>query len=288
MGQFRLRLHMFGRELIPERPNVLPQTQFVAEWFSLVIGQHHGLPTRLLDITRNPLAALYIALKRNNEPNPASGYHVVWCISYDDAKMKRFDNLLNSAPSGNEMMRSIPFRPASAVLANTTIFYPPTIDQRIFAQQALFIHFRHPSLALEDQTSFSYKREHTIQISEKAFLGKSDCEFKATPRSLSILRLQETDSLTVNNIDERHSDITVNGKHKFTIEKYAGRYYLLEDQDKSKATCLYKIRVKYDDATHKQLLKELNELAVNEETLFPDLDGVAKHLDTQIRNMNWL
>ena len=53
--QERFLLHRFRRRAYPLMGRVLN------EWDALFLARHHSLPTRLLDWTRNPLAALYFA-----------------------------------------------------------------------------------------------------------------------------------------------------------------------------------------------------------------------------------
>ncbi len=71
MNRFKQNAH----EFLEERPQ--------GEWEWMLLGRHHGLPSRLLDWTENPLVALFFASDTSDARNARSN-GVFWCLSPTD------------------------------------------------------------------------------------------------------------------------------------------------------------------------------------------------------------
>lgn len=98
-------------------PNFL-QGEIKNDWDYLAVCQHHGLATRLLDWTQNPLIALWFAC---SSPYVRDNYSVVWAFSTTTAMI--FDSSDDSGPFEIE---------------ETKIISPNWVAKRIANQSGLF------------------------------------------------------------------------------------------------------------------------------------------------------
>ncbi len=130
-----------------------------SDWNWLSVAQHHGLPTRLLDWTFSPYVALHFATVEISKSNIDGA---IWCVDFIKAK-ELLPEILKEALNKEEangfsvdiLNKVCPTLEEFDKLKQTeqdfiVFFEPPSIDERIVNQFALFSVISNPSKRFDE------------------------------------------------------------------------------------------------------------------------------------------
>lgn len=223
-----LRRNCKDKSRILEPPMLLNFTKYAileepmlerSVWNQMILGQHHGLPTRLLDWSFSPMMALHFAMTEGDLEDMDARDAVVWRIDIHElhdmlprkyrAIIKKYNTTVFSVGMLSEVCGSLAQYDEDMQNQSMVVIEPPSLDPRIVAQYSFFSIIP-DGMESDGETIEKFLHAHT-DLTVRYIIKKE-------------LRWQVRDMLDHQNITERIVYPGLDG-----LSRWLGRHYFVRD-----------------------------------------------------------
>ncbi|VEJ53805.1 FRG domain-containing protein [Pragia fontium] len=237
--------HDIFREIIMSCPSDFYQCNSAFEY--LVKMQHYNIPTRLLDITENPLIALYMACRENKGKGGETGEVIIYQIPNSSIKFYNSDTV--------SVIANIAKRPPDikiSTLKNLIKKVKNTIDESALLNDKSYNKLMHE--IYEEKPYF--KKEINLSHMESVICVK--------PKLDNNRLIRQSGAFFLFGINET----------KLNPASIPEEYYYKDRGNK--------ITIKVKINGKEKILRELEQLSITEAKLFPEIDKVADFIKEKI------
>ncbi|HEL1941994.1 FRG domain-containing protein [Streptococcus suis] len=232
-------------------------TKYEVENF-IAYCQHHGLPTELLDISENPLVALYFA-----------------CQNEDDGFVYCFDKILFSTiPTQYSLIKDDISRQSFDLLG----FGTNCFDKQDLIEGVKKIEKKKVNSTIN--CSFTSVKELMIQELKKIDISSQKLSNSELCQSF-LENLSQVDNHILPYFVHKPSvrfDRMVNQQGLFVVQQY----FLPDIYQKLLPSITIKIKEKYKA----RILEQLDYIGINQKFVYPDIDNIASYIKEKVAKSN--